>query len=197
MWSPPKKGISFRNKSWSARANYTQIRNEVLKLSRQGTNNATAYSLARNQMDPACEQYLAALSALVDYLRGDVNTASANIQTSVQGSLQAIWTGLALSAIVGLTITFLIVQGTGKILHRVAGTLESGANQTAAAARKFLPPARRWPQGANEQAASLEETSSSLEEMASMSKHNAEQTEKCKDWMGEARVIVGKWTAAE
>ena len=42
-----------------------------------------------------------------------------------------------------------------------------------------------------EQAASLEETSSSLEEMASMSKTNAELTDQCKGWMGEARVIVG------
>jgi len=46
--------------------------------------------------------------------------------------------------------------------------------------------------GAREQASLLEETSSSLEELTSMSKRNAELTEKCKGWIGEARVLVGK-----
>jgi methyl-accepting chemotaxis protein len=185
-----EKGHQLQEQIMVARANYTQIRNEVLKVSRQGTNKATTYALARNQMDPACAQYLAALSAMADYLRGDADTASAGIQSSVQGSLQAIWTGLVLSAIVGLAITFLIVQGTSKILHRVAGTLESGANQIASAASQISASSQTLAQGAGEQAAAVEESSASLEELASMSKRNAEQTQQCQAWMQEARAIT-------
>jgi methyl-accepting chemotaxis protein len=84
---------------------------------------------------------------------------------------------------------------TGNIIRTVRGialSLSSGAEQTVTAASQVSSASQTLAAGASEQASSLEETSSSLEEMASMAKHNAEQTEKCLGWMGEARAVVGK-----
>jgi methyl-accepting chemotaxis protein len=82
---------------------------------------------------------------------------------------------------------------SGRLVRQVRGiaaSLAAGAKQTTAAAAQVSGSSQSLAEGASEQAASLEETSSSLEEMSSMSKRNAEQAEKCHDWMDAAKVVV-------
>jgi methyl-accepting chemotaxis protein len=187
-----EKAYQLLEQMKTLRADYTRIRSQVLELSRQGTNNAAVYSLARNQMDPASDQYQAALGALVKYIGEDVDTTSAKIQSSVHGSFQAVATGLGLAMLVGAVVTFLIVRGTRQTLHRVAGVLDSGSDQVAAAATEISTSSQNLAQGAGEQAAAVEESSASLEELASMSKSNAERADKCQTWMHEAHAIIAE-----
>ena len=56
-----EKGLSLMEQVKSTRTEYDQSREEVLTLSRQGTNNTAAYALARSRMDPASQKYVAAL----------------------------------------------------------------------------------------------------------------------------------------
>jgi methyl-accepting chemotaxis protein len=102
------------------------------------------------------------------------------------------------AALLGLGAIALVVTAvwllTGKLIRsirEIALSLNAGAEQTAAAASQVSSASQTLAEGVSEQAASLEETSSSLEEMASMSRTNAQQTEKCAGWMGQTRTIIG------
>jgi len=143
-------------------------------------------------MDPASDQYQAALGTLVKYIGEDVDTTSASSQASVHSSLQAIAAGLVFALVVGAVVTWLIVRGTGQILHHVAGVLNRGSDQVAAAAAEISTSSQNLAQGAGEQAAAVEESSASLEELASMSKGNAERADKCQTWMHEAHTIIAE-----
>ena len=89
-------------------------------------------------------------------------------------------TGISL----GIMLSLVIARGVNQVLVRLSSALNDGSNQVASAASQVSASSQTLAEGSSEQASSLEETSSSLEEMASMSKHNAEHTEKCKAWMG-------------
>ena len=190
-----EKGHALQDKIRTERAEYLQIKEKMLVISRQATNNVAAYGMARSQLDPVSNQYLAALAALTDFLRTDVDTTSASIQTGVQSSKAGISIGLGLTMIVGMVVAFFINRGTTHILRNLSNSLNDGSNQVASAAAQVSASSQSLAEGASEQAASLEETSSSLEEMASMTKRNAENAQKANDLAKQARSAADKGTA--
>jgi methyl-accepting chemotaxis protein len=101
----------------------------------------------------------------------------------------AVLFGLGAIALV-VAVVWLLTGNLIRSVRGIAVSLTSGAEQTTSAAAQVSASSQSLAEGASEQAASIEETSSSLEELSSVSKNNSEQTEKCKTWMGEARVIV-------
>jgi methyl-accepting chemotaxis protein len=80
---------------------------------------------------------------------------------------------LAGLALIGIALSFLIRSIVNPV-DRLAGDLNSGAEQVAAAASQISAASQSMAEGTTEQAAGLEETSSSLEEMTSMTRQNAE-----------------------
>jgi len=186
------QGRELLDKIKAVRAVNNEIRDQVLVISRQATNNVQAYALSRAQFDPANAKYMTELDALVDLIRSDANGASQSIQTAVGSSQNGIIVGLVLASLVGIGVTLLIVRGTGKILNRVAGALHDGANQVASAAGQVSASSQTLAEGAGEQAASLEETGSSLEEMASMTKRNSENAQKANELAKQAREAADK-----
>ena len=86
-------------------------------------------------------------------------------------------------------LSFWITRGINRTLKRVAGELNDGAAQVAAAAAagQVSASSQSLAEGASEQAASLEETSSSMEELSSMTKRNAENARRAKDLTTQAR----------
>jgi len=184
------KGRTLFDQVKTARAGYVQIRNQVIAVSDQVTNNAQAYKMARTQLDPASDRYLTALETLIDSARTDADDESKSIQSASQSSKAGILIGLSLASIVGIGVALIIIRGTARILRNVSNSLNDGSSQVASASAQVSSASQTLAEGSSEQASSLEETSSSLEEMASMAKHNAERTDKCKGWMGEARGIV-------
>jgi methyl-accepting chemotaxis protein len=92
----------------------------------------------------------------------------------------------------GLVISFLITRSIAKILQRLSGELNSGAEQTVSAANQVSGSSQSLAEGASEQAASIEETSASLEELSSMTKRNAENSQKANDLAKQARVAAEK-----
>lgn len=186
------KGMELVGKAKAFRAAYVEIRDRVLVLSRQGTNNAAAYKLGRTQMDPASERFDAALQNIVDYVRADSDASTAEVQKTVQNSRSAILTGVGVAVVIGILIAFLIIQETTRALSGVAVSLEEGSTQVTGAANEVSGASQSLAEGASEQAASLEETSASLEEMASMTKRNAENAAKANDLAKEARQAADK-----
>jgi methyl-accepting chemotaxis protein len=171
----------------SARAAYTTIRGNVLAASRQATNNATAYQMARTELDPAVDHYLTALGALVDLSRARSDQATQEIQSAVRTSQLGIEIGLVTAVLVGLGLAILITRNTAHSLHTIAAGLNQGADQVTEASGQVAATSQSLAEGASEEAASLEETSSSLEEMAAMTKRNADNAHKANALVKETR----------
>ena len=162
----------------------------VLVLSRSNLN-AQAFALFVAKVDPAFQKCRNAVQAHLDYNKRNAAAASREITSAIASSHTMTLFGLGLATVIAFGVGFYIIRGTNGVLTSVASALEDGSNQVAAAARQVSAASQSLAEGSSEQAASLEETSSSLEEMSSMSRSSAEQTERCKVWMGEARLIVG------
>jgi methyl-accepting chemotaxis protein len=187
-----EKGKALVQKTKSTRAEFGQIRDKVIEASRQATNEASAYDLARNQLDPACDRYVAAMDALAEAIQTDADNTSKSIQSAVQSSQMGILLGLILASVVGIGLAIVIIRGTANILSQVSVSLEDGSNQLAGTAAQITASSQSLAEGASEQAASLEETSSSLEEMSSMTKRNAENAHKANDLAKQARQAADK-----
>jgi methyl-accepting chemotaxis protein len=188
-------GRALLDKVKTARAENTRVRTLVLGLSRQGTNSLQAYHAARSQFDPATAQYLAALDALIDYAKMNTDTASKNIQAAVFSSQVGILTCLSLSLVVGTAVAWIIILGTSRILRQVSSSLNDGASQVASAAGQVSCSSQSLAEGASEQAASIEETGASLEELSSMTKRNAENSQKANELSKQTRSAADKGVA--
>lgn len=175
------EGKQIIEKIMAARKDYAVIRAKVFEMSRQATNNVLTYQLARNQMDPAGEKYSTAINELVNYAQKNATSVSDGITSQVKQSQIGIILGIGLAFIVGIGVALVITFGTNKKLKRVAEALNDGASQVTAAAGQVSSSGQSLAEGASEQAASIEETSSSLEEMSSMTKGNAEHSQKANE----------------
>jgi methyl-accepting chemotaxis protein len=145
----------------------------------------------------------AAFEAQTQAIQDQVKTikadADAELQTSSQNVLadltldkRASFFGVVVSGAVGLLIAFFLVRTVGRVLGGVAGTLATGARQTAAAAAEVSASSQALADGSSQQAASLEETSSSLEEMSSMTRRNADNSRKANELAQLARAAADK-----
>jgi len=183
-----EKGSALLDHVKAARAQYNQNRAEVLAASRQATNDAAAYRMARTRLDSAADNYDVALETLMNFIRIDADNASAGIQSALWSSQIGILLGMGLAAFLGIGLAFFISRGARKVLHRVASALDDGSNQVASAANEVSSSSQSLANGASEQAASLQETSASLEEISSMTKQNADNAQTTKDLANQARV---------
>jgi methyl-accepting chemotaxis protein len=187
-----EQGRALIDKVKTVRAANSRSREQVLAVSRQNTNNAQAYALARSQLDPATTDYLQALDNLIQYIKTNTDDQGKTIQSAVQNSQYGILLGLALATLVGICVALVIIRSTDQILNRVAGSLSDGSNQVVSAAGEVSSSSQSLAEGASEQAASLEETSSSLEELAGMTKRNSENAQKANELAKQARSAADK-----
>ncbi|MGD0815352.1 MAG: methyl-accepting chemotaxis protein [Verrucomicrobiota bacterium] len=187
-----ERGMDLLEKTKTARSSYMVVRDKIIVASRQPAHSTATYAMARSDMDPASDQYQAALEDLITFVRTDAERTSKGIQSTVQSSQIGILSGLTLALIVGVGVAVVIIRGTGRILNSITTSLDEGSNQVASAAGQISSASQSLAEGASEQAASLQETSSSMEEMASMTKRNAENAQKANDLAKEARHAADK-----
>ena len=176
------------NRLVAARDLYLKALNPVLEAASAG--NDTEAQRLLGPLRDAYAAYIKECDGLFDESSHYAETAGADTQRAMARANT--WTlMLAIAGVaLGILVAFDIVKGVNRVLTRLSSSLNDGSNQVASAAGQVTAASQTLAEGASEQASSLEETSSSLEEMASMAKHNAENTQKCKAWMDEARVIV-------
>ncbi|MGA2248267.1 MAG: methyl-accepting chemotaxis protein [Verrucomicrobiota bacterium] len=191
--SPAERALLARAED--ARAANVSIRGKIVDMSRQGTNNAVAYNLARTEYDPVNAAYISALDTLVDSMQADTVNAGQAITKAVDLCKIGFLISLALALLLAVGVALVIIRSTGRILHNLAGTLGHGADHVAAAANEVSIASQNLAQGSGEQAASIEETSSSLEELASMTRRNAENAQKANDLARQTRQAADKGAA--
>jgi methyl-accepting chemotaxis protein len=97
-----------------------------------------------------------------------------------------------LNVIAAVGLGFLLSFVTTGPIHRAIEGLMAAADQVGAESGQVAESSHLLAEGASAQASSLEETSSSLEEMASMTRQNADNADKARARMGEAKAVVEK-----
>jgi methyl-accepting chemotaxis protein len=189
-------GRALLDKIKAARLEVKRVREQVLVLSREGATNTLAntqaYTMARNQFDSVNEQYNVALNAVISYIKTNTDNASKTIQSAVQSSVVGLLTGLSLTILVGIATSLIITLGTTQVLRRVSDSLNDGANQVASAAAQVSTSSQTLAEGSSEQAASIEETSSSLEELSSMTRRNADNSQKANELSKQTRAAADR-----
>ena len=170
----------------AARGPYTEVRKAIMADPRNSERDDLA-TLLQEQLDPAFQNYRAAIRKLVDFNKGKGDAAGRRIVTAVTSAKQGIVTGLVVALAIGIGIAGAIIFDTNRTLRHVVATLQRGSREVAAASSQVATSSQSLAHGANEQAASLEETSASLEEITSMTKRNAENAESAKALANQTR----------
>jgi len=94
--------------------------------------------------------------------------------------------------VLGIAVATFVTGGLGKVLGRLARSLDEGSAQLGATAGQLSASSQSLAEGANDQAASLQETSASLEELASMTKRNSENAQQANEFAKQARAAADK-----
>ncbi|MBL9172935.1 MAG: MCP four helix bundle domain-containing protein [Verrucomicrobiales bacterium] len=171
------------------RTEFASARNRLLELARLGR----AEEAKRWLMDavlPAYEASIVAVRNNVDYNSKAGATAGADGRRDAESGVRIILVVIVLAVGVNAGMAAWVVRSTNRVLRGLAGDLDQGAVQTAAAARQVAAASQSLSSGASEQAASVEETSASLEEMSTMIRSTAENAQKAKVLAGEARTVA-------
>jgi methyl-accepting chemotaxis protein len=143
-------------------------------------------------------QRMGTLGATIDHATSDLETAFLAQQNHAGPRIAAelqhtqstvIWVGLA-AIVLGVGLSVIVARSITGPLQQIAQSLDSGSEQTAAAAGQVSDTAQVLSEGASEQAAALEETSASLEEVTSMTKSNADNAAKAKEISAETRIAA-------
>lgn len=103
---------------------------------------------------------------------------------------------LAAGIVIGLLSAWRITRSITQPIHRIVGSLDTGANEIVAAANHVSVASQTLSEGTADQAASIEETSSALEEMAAMTQQNAENAGKADNLMKKANQVIEKANAS-
>jgi methyl-accepting chemotaxis protein len=119
-----------------------------------------------------------------------VPTAELNAPLYQLGELDLILSLGALAA--GIILMLLTARSITRPLQKVADDLIVGASQTTASAAQVSASSQSLAEGSGEQAASIEETSSSLEELSSMTRRNADNSQKANELSKQTRVAADK-----
>lgn len=115
------------------------------------------------------------------------NTIAEHAADSLSKSSSIMVIGLIIAVIIGAVLAIVLTLGIVGPVNLITQSLDSGSEQTAAAAGQVSSASQQLSQGATEQAASIEETSSSLDQMSTMTKQNADNASKANQMAQSAR----------
>lgn len=178
------------NRVTAARDAHSKVMAQLLEINRTG-NDAEVQKFLPS-MRSAYAAYLKECDALFDENAKFGNSAATESQKamSLANTLSTLLTIAGIS--IGALLSYILIRGVNRVLIRVSGALNDGANQVASAAGQVSSASQTLAEGSSEQAASIEETSSSLEEMSSMTQRNAENAQKANELAKQARNAAEK-----
>jgi len=157
---------------------------------KEGMDSFLAGWLSREELgkkrNAVAAEVLAAARDTAKFNMAATMTASGNAASALTASSTVLIVGCIVCVVLALTLAIFISRSITRSITRIADTLVTGAEQTAAAASQVSSASQTLAAGASQQAASLEETSSSLEEMSSMTKRNADNAQKANELAREA-----------
>ena len=177
-----------------ARDQYVAVRGKFLDLIDAGKmDEAMEFNAA--SVRPAFDSYNQLVDqALTLNIKND-NAETAQTVKATGRAWSAILTIIVAVLVFGIVIAVVITGGLNKILRQLAMSLSEGSGQVASAADQVSASSQTLAEGSSEQAAAIEETSSSLEELLSMTKRNAENSEKANELSKQTSTAADKGVA--
>jgi methyl-accepting chemotaxis protein len=139
------------------------------------------------QTSPALAEVQKLLGGVVEVASAAADERTATVQHEAQRSRLAAMLVSGIGTLVAIALAFIVARSITKVLTRVVGALNEGADQVTDAASQVAGASQQLAEGASEQASSLEETSSALEEMAAMTRTNAENAKQANELAEHAR----------
>ena len=174
-----------------ARLAFREARKAAIGLAREKKDKEAQVAL-RASVDPAYQNMMTVLNAVVDYNKKIGDNSGQNAIAAGTASKTGVWVGLGTAAVVSFLVAFFIIRSVNKALNRIASSMGEGSSQVAAASTQVASSSQSLAQGASEQAAALEETTSALEQMASMTRKNSETAQQAASLSGDARNSAAK-----
>jgi methyl-accepting chemotaxis protein len=164
---------------------------KVLVLSR-ADKDQEAEAYFESTVEPIVLNLDKATQDLIDFNQKAADTSTSLLEQSVSKGKMGVAIGLGLCLAAALAVAWITIAAIKKALTRIAGSLDNGSAQVAAASSQVSSSSQSLAQGATEQASSLEETSSSLEEMSSMTKRNSDTAQHANDSMKRMTSAIGE-----
>jgi methyl-accepting chemotaxis protein len=149
-----------------------------------------AEDLLLKVVDPSLEDCVDKFKTSIDYNADLASKAATAADAIVSWSYWVIGTTLALAALAGLAVGWLISRAVSRSLGMISDALEDGATQTASASGQVSAASHLLAEGCNEQGSSVAETSAALEEMSVMIRSTADNAVKAKAFANQARVAA-------
>lgn len=172
-----------------ARKSFHDARQALMKSIEANDENGSYVCISTTYL-PSYRLYRAALEECVTFNQSRSiemgQTIDATIRKGTWLIIMSIFSALALS----ISIGYIIIRGTNKVLKSAIQAIDEGSDQVASASSQVSSASIMLAEGASEQAASLEETSSSLEEMSSMTASNASSAKEAKALADDMRVAA-------
>ena len=103
--------------------------------------------------------------------------------------------GLISGILFAIGFGWTLIRSLTRQLSRLAENLGGNSREVAAAANQVSTASQSLAEGSSEQAASIEETSASLEELSSMTRRNADNSQKANELSRQTRVAADKGVA--
>jgi methyl-accepting chemotaxis protein len=157
---------------------------------------AKATELAFGAIRDQYESHRKAIDEVVK-LATEQNAGIETLAASVIKTKIVVMILVALFGIIALCVlAFVITRSITGPIFRVIHSLTTGSERVTAGSGQVSQSSQHLAQGTSEQASSLEESSASLEEMASMTRQNAENSDKANALMREASELVSEGVQA-
>jgi len=157
----------------------------IFALARSGKREE-AVVLYRAEGRRSMEELDVVLEAAVDLINAEANLNTETVMSAAESAVAWVWIILAVSAVGGGTVAYLVIRGTNRVLIRTTSELSESAGQLTAAASQVSASSQSLAQGSSEQAASLEETAASTEEINSMARRNGENSRAVADMLAKS-----------
>ena len=169
---------------------YLALRVKYLALVQ--TDRDAARKILTVDMVAALNEFSQATLAILDENARSGQAGGEELNNSVRTTSFSLLAVGAVSMVLGIGLTVIIIVGINRALRSVAASLNEAAVSVGNASSEVSSSSQSLAEGASTQAASLEETSASLEEISGQTRRNSENAENARTLSTEARVSTEK-----
>ncbi|SDU30054.1 methyl-accepting chemotaxis protein [Verrucomicrobium sp. GAS474] len=171
------------------RKRYIETRAKVMEMSQKG-DKAGANAEFQATLAPLLDGYVQAVQKLSNDVQEDTRVFTDVIRRETLFSQNLMIWSTALTLVLAVVTSWLIIRSTNATLRQVAADLTEGSDQLSCVAESLSTASQSLAEGTSHQAASIEETSASLEQISALGKQNQDRTVSASDSAGRTRKAV-------
>ncbi|HEY8967246.1 MAG TPA: methyl-accepting chemotaxis protein, partial [Candidatus Methylacidiphilales bacterium] len=157
------------------RKRYIETRARVMALNQNG-DKPGARALFEGELAPLLDAYVGAVQKLSGSIQAQTLAFAETIRAQTLFSQQLMIAASALTLVLAVLVSWLIIRSTNATLRRVASDLTAGSEELTSVAECLSTASQSLADGTSHQAASIQETSASLEQLSALGKQNKDRS---------------------